>query len=122
MAVVDREQLLPGRVYGSERRELLARIDAVADRRLLGHVRAADHAGRSPAARRHEAAALEPVRFGRMRDDLVADGAREDDLRALLYRDPPAIAGMTMTSASEGTAASRPPCARASASPMYTFT
>ena len=52
----------------------------------------------------------------RVRDDLVADSARERD--ALRGYSPPAIAGITMTSLPSGTGADNPPFARASSSPM----
>ena len=54
----------------------------------------------------------------RMGDDLVAH--RRGELQPV--RQPPAIAGMTMTSPSSATAVPRPPEVRASMSPTYTFT
>jgi hypothetical protein len=55
-----------------------------------------------------------------VRDDLIAE--RWSEAQRVGYATPPAIAGMTMTSLPSGTAAPVPPFARASSSPMYTFT
>ncbi len=62
-------------------------------------------------------AALPWLRLAGVRDDLLAERARQDEPLAIDQR-PPAIAGMTMTSLPSGTVAPLPPRVRASSSPM----
>ena len=84
------------------------------------HVRATDDARDPAAATSKQPAGLTGSFVARMRDELVAQ--RGPDPQRVGYATPPAIAGMTMTSLPSGTAAPVPPWARASSSPMYTFT
>ena len=83
-------------------------------------VRAADHARDRPVAPGQETADLTRRFLAGVRGDLVLQ--RLAEAKRVGYRAPPAIAGMTMTSLPSGTAAPVPPLARASSSPMYTFT
>lgn len=84
------------------------------------HVRTADEPRDPTTATRKEPAGLAGSFLARVRDDLIA--VRRAEPQRVGYAKPPAIAGMTMTSLPSGTAAPVPPLARASSSPMYTFT
>src|SRR5437588_3855666 len=119
MAVIDRDKVLATSVHVAERAELLARIDQVARGRRLVRIRAADRARRRTVPSGDEPACFVRRGLARVRDDLVTDRAWQ---REGVGYAPPAIAGMTMTSAPSGTLAAVPPAARASSSPMYTFT
>ena len=84
------------------------------------HIRAADEPRDASAATGKEPAGFTGCFLARVRDHLIAQ--RWSEPQRVGYAEPPAIAGMTMTSLPSGTAAPVPPCARASSSPMYTFT
>ena len=120
MAVIDPDQLLPRRVDRAERPQLLARIDDITGGRRRVNVRAADDTRNPALAPRKETAGLARRFSANMRDDLIAQ--RGSKPQRVGYATPPAIAGMTMTSLPSGTVAAVPPLARASSSPMYTFT
>src|SRR4029077_2126960 len=118
VAVIDREELLTFRVHVAERAQLLAWVDRVPrDRRWMG-IRTPDDARRAPALSGDEPAGLLRCLGAGVGDDRVAQrrGERQP------VGQPPAIAGMTMTSPPSGTAVPRPPEVRASVSPTYTFT
>lgn len=120
VAVIDRDQLLAVLVHRAEGAQLLSWIDAIAGHRRGVDIRAWDDTARKARDPGEEPAGLVRRGFARVRDDLIAQLAseREDPRRYA----PPAIAGMTMTSAPSGTVAPSPPRALASSSPMYTFT
>ena len=84
------------------------------------HVRAADESRDAAAATSKEPAGLTGCFLARVRDELITQ--RGPEPQRVGYAEPPAIAGMTMTSLPSGTAAPVPPLVRASSSPMYTFT
>src|SRR5687768_9582308 len=98
----------------------IARNDDVASGRRRMHVRAADEPRDAAAATRKESTGFSRRFLACVRDQLIAQ--RGPEPQRVGYAEPPAIAGMTMTSLPSGTAAPAPPCARASLSPMYTFT
>ena len=114
MAVVDRDQVLAVRLHLTERPELLAGIDGVARDRRGVDIRAADESCRRGVASGEEAARLLRRLRASVGHDVVPKRRRE---REPFDQRPPAIAGMTMTSAPSGTAVPRPPEPRASASP-----
>lgn len=122
MAVVDGDELLATLVHGAEGRELFAGVDEVAGRGCGVCVRAADDPADDARGSREQAACFTRGRRSRVRDDLVAELPREGEDATLARYAPPAIAGMTITSEPSGTLALVPPLARASSSPMYTFT
>src|SRR4030088_1016871 len=120
MAVIDPDQVLTRRVDRAERLQLLAWVDDVTRGGRRMDVRAPDHARYTALVPGKETAGLARRFSARMRDDLIA--GRLSDPQRVDYAEPPAIAGITMTSLPSGTAAPVPPLARASSSPMYTFT
>ena len=83
-------------------------------------VRAADESRDRAVASGEQTAGLARRFLARVRNDVVLQ--RLPQAQRVGYAVPPAIAGMTMTSLPSGTVASMPPFARASSSPMYTFT
>ena len=83
-------------------------------------VRAADHARDRAVAPCEQSADLARRFLAGVCGDVVPQFLAEAE--RVGYRAPPAIAGMTMTSLPSGTVAPVPPLARASSSPMYTFT
>ena len=116
MAVIDRDEVLAPILHLTERADQIFRVRPVPRGRRLVDVPAADGASRNAGLPREETAGLVRCGLTRVRDDAIAQVAREREGLAG-YR-PPAIAGMTMTSLPSGTGASMPPLLRASSSPM----
>src|SRR5438045_2944833 len=119
VTVIDRDELLALGIHLAERAQLLAWVDPVARRRRVVGVRAAHRARRDAVLSGDEAARLVGSDLAGVGHDRVAYRLWE---RERVGYAPPAIAGITMTSAPSGTRAAVPPCARASSSPIYTFT
>src|SRR6266566_4883221 len=101
MAVVDRDELPVEVLRGLERFEQLPTIDQVTRLRSRMHVAAAEDPSRGLVFAEQEATALLRRRFTRVRENLLAKRAWEDELSSFDQR-PPAIAGMTMTSLPSG--------------------
>ena len=120
MAVIDADELFTRCLDRAERLQLFARVDDIPGSRRRMYVRAADESRDAAAATSKEPAGLTGCFLARVRDELITQ--RGPEPQRVGYAEPPAIAGMTMTSLPSGTAAPLPPRARASSSPMYTFT
>ena len=115
--MVDRDELTIEIARLPERVEHLCLVDDVARLGRGMHVATAQHAAHDLVLTEQESAAFLRRGLARIRNDLIAQVAWQDETHAFDQR-PPAIAGMTMTSLPSGTGAPLPPRARASSSPM----
>jgi hypothetical protein len=114
--VVDTDENPVG-ILGEEERTKLGRIDLISRFGRRMDVPSAHESIDQLAIAEEQTAAFARRGLARVRDDLLPERARQDETRTSAQQ-PPAIAGMTMTSLPSGTVASVPPFVRASSSPM----
>jgi len=117
MAVVDAHERSFGVVVAGDGLAQLRRIDLISRFGCGMHVPSANQPIHHLTVAEEQTAAFAWRRRARVRHDLIPQTPREDDAGAL-DQQPPAIAGMTMTSLPSGTTAPLPPRVRASSSPM----